>query len=77
LQRGIEALGDALPSPWGPRIEFIVRQIGGVIWLQITLIVVALRVALSAIAVAWRIIAGRDRLQWNQSRRWPSKGPAA
>ena len=76
LQRGIEALGDALPSPWGPRIEFIVRQIGGVIWLQITLIVVALRLALSAIAVAWRIIAGRDRRLWNQSRRWPSKGLA-
>jgi hypothetical protein len=22
LQHGIEALGDAIPSPWGPRIEF-------------------------------------------------------
>lgn len=61
LQRGIEAIGDALPSPWGPRIEFIVRQIGGVIWLQITLIVVALRFALSTVATAWRLIAGRDR----------------
>jgi hypothetical protein len=75
LQRGIEALGDALRSPWGPRIEFIVRQIGGVIWLQITLIVVALRFALSTIAVAWRLLTGRDRRQWNQSRHLPSPRP--
>ena len=65
LQRAIEALGDILPSPWGPRIEFIVRQIGGVIWLQITLIVVAIRFALSTIAVAWRLIRRRDRGPWN------------
>ena len=71
LQRGIEALGDALPSPWGPRIEFIVRQIGGVIWLQISLIVVALRFVLSAIAGAWRLIAGRDQRQWNRLSHLP------
>ena len=61
LQRGIEALGDTVPPPWGPRIEFIVRQIGGVIWLQITLIVVALRLALSTIAATWRLIRHRDQ----------------
>jgi hypothetical protein len=66
MQRGIEAVGDAAPSPWGPRVEFVVRQIGGVIWLQITMVVVALRLVLSAIATAWRLIAGRDRRQWNQ-----------
>jgi hypothetical protein len=75
LQRGIEAVGDTVPPPWGPRIEFIVRQIGGVIWLQITLIVVALRFALSTIAIAWRLIVSRDRRQWNQSRRLPLPGP--
>jgi hypothetical protein len=69
LQRGIEALGDTVPPPWGPRIEFIVRQIGGVIWLQITLIVVALRLALSMVVAIWRLVAGRDRRLWNQSRR--------
>jgi hypothetical protein len=36
LQRGIEAVGDAIPPPWGPRIEFVFREIGGLIWLQIT-----------------------------------------
>ena len=66
MQRGIEAVGDAVPPPWGPRVEFVVRQIGGVIWLQITMVVVVLRLVLSAIATAWRLIAGRDRRQWNQ-----------
>jgi hypothetical protein len=61
MQRGIEAVGDAIPGPWGPRMEFVVREIGGVIWLQITLLVIALRLALSTIAAIWRLIAGRDR----------------
>jgi hypothetical protein len=43
MLRGIEAVGDAAPSPWGPRVEFVVRQISGVIWLQITMVVGALR----------------------------------
>jgi hypothetical protein len=45
LQRAIQhgkAIGDSIPSPWGSRIEFIFREIGGFIWLQITLIVVFL-----------------------------------
>jgi len=60
LQRGIEAVGDAIPPPWGPRIEFVFREIGGLIWLQITLFVVALRVGLSAVAAVWRFIVRRD-----------------
>ena len=66
MLRGIEAVGDAAPSPWGPRVEFVVRQISGVIWLQITMVVVALRLVLSAIATAWRLISGRDSQQWNK-----------
>ena len=61
MQRGIEAIGDAVPAPLGPRMEFVVREIGGVIWLQITLLVLALRLALSTIAAVWRLISGRDR----------------
>lgn len=60
IQRGMEAAGDAIPSPWGPRIEFIFREIGGFIWLQITLIVVCLRVILSGIAGGWRLLRRRD-----------------
>ena len=60
LQRGVqhamEAVGNNVPSPWGPRIEFVFREIGGMFWLQITAIVLALRVALSSIAILWRFI---------------------
>jgi len=62
LQRGIEAIGDAIPPPWGPRAEFVFREIGGLIWLQITLVVLALRIGLSAIAGFWRLVARRDRV---------------
>jgi len=44
----------------GPRIEFVFREIGGFIWLQITLIVVALRVFLSGIAGLWRLLRRSD-----------------
>ena len=66
MQRGIETVGDAVPSPWGPRMEFAIREIGGVIWLQITFLVLALRLALSTFAALWRMIAGRDRRRWDQ-----------
>lgn len=55
IQRGMETVGDSIPAPWGPRIEFVFREIGGFIWLQITLIVVFLRVVLSGIASVWRL----------------------
>lgn len=61
IQRGIESLGDAIPSPWGPRIEFVFREIGGFVWLQITLFVVMLRIVLSTLAAMWRFIFRRDR----------------
>ena len=60
IQRGMEAVGDSIPPPWGPRIEFVFREIGGFIWLQITLIVVLLRVLLSGIANAWRLFRARE-----------------
>jgi hypothetical protein len=60
IQRGMEIVGDNIPSPWGPRIEFVFREIGGFIWLQITLVVVFLRVALSSISSVWRLPRKRD-----------------
>ena len=60
IQRGMEAVGDSIPPPWGPRIEFVFREIGGFIWLQITLIVVFLRVVLSGIASVWRLLRRSD-----------------
>ena len=61
IQHGMETIGDTIPSPWGPRIEFVFREIGGFIWLQITLIVVVIRVALVTIAGMWRLLRRKDR----------------
>jgi len=61
LQHGFEAAGDAIPPPWGPRIEFVFREIGGLIWLQITLLVVLLRIALATIAMIWRALRRREQ----------------
>ena len=60
MQRGMETVGDNVPRPWGPRIEFVFREIGGFVWLQITLIVVLLRMILSGIASVWRLLRRRD-----------------
>ena len=62
IQRGIEFLGDNIPPPWGPRIEFVFREIGGLIWLQITVLVLVLRIALSTVSMIFRLAVRRDRL---------------
>jgi hypothetical protein len=54
IQRGMEEIGDTIPPPWGPRIEFVFREIGGLIWLQITLLILGLRIVLSSIAAIMR-----------------------
>lgn len=56
----IEAVGDAIPAPWGDRIEIILREVGGFIWLQITVLIIAMRIALSSFAGLWRLIRRRD-----------------
>jgi hypothetical protein len=59
VTHGFEAIGDALPSPWGARIEVVLREIGGFVWIQITALIILLRLALSGIAMVWRY--GRRR----------------
>jgi hypothetical protein len=51
---GIEAVGDALPYPWGDRIEIVLRELGGFLWIQITAVILLLRIVLSTIAAIWR-----------------------
>ena len=55
MQRGIETVGDAVPPPWGHG-WIVFREIGGSIWLQITVVVLAVRIMLSTIAATWRFI---------------------
>ncbi len=63
---GIEAIGDALPYPWGDRIEIVLRELGGSFWLQVTAVIVLLRIVLSSIAMALR--ARRRRLDARSGR---------
>jgi hypothetical protein len=51
---GIEAVGDHLPYPWGDRIEIVLRELGGSFWLQVTAVIILLRLLLSCIAMGWR-----------------------
>jgi len=55
--RGIEFIGDSVPTPWGDRLEIVLREVGGFLWLQITMFIVFVRICFSAIAALWR--AGR------------------
>src|SRR3954454_6134569 len=49
----IETAADAIPYPWGDRIEIALRELGGFVWFQITLAIVSLRIALSIVAAAY------------------------
>jgi hypothetical protein len=62
ITHGIEAIGDSLPSPWGDRAEVILRELGGFVWFQVTLIIVAVRVLFSGIATAWRFSRRDDKI---------------
>jgi hypothetical protein len=57
--QGIEIVGDFLPSPWGDRVEIVLREVGGMIWFQITFLIVGLRLVLSTIATGWRYFYSR------------------
>jgi hypothetical protein len=48
----IERLSDALPYPWGDRIEILLRVLGGSFWIQITVAIVIVRI------VSWLIGQG-------------------
>jgi hypothetical protein len=60
----IETIGDTIPSPWGDRIEILLREVGGFLWIQITLLIIAVRVTLSGVAGLWRLLRRRDGRVW-------------
>jgi hypothetical protein len=35
MTHSIEAVADQVPEPWGARLEIMLRELGGIIWLQI------------------------------------------
>ena len=43
LTHSIEHIADQVPEPWGARLEIMLRELGGIIWLQIAIAIIVLR----------------------------------
>src|SRR3989337_4269584 len=50
----IEQIADAIPYPWGDCTEIFVRTIGASVWLQIALVIVAVRIIAWLVCLALR-----------------------
>jgi hypothetical protein len=55
LTHAVESLADQVPEPWGSRVEIILRELGGIIWVQITVAIVLLRLILWVPFHLWRL----------------------
>jgi hypothetical protein len=55
----IETVADQVPEPWGSRLEVMLRELGGVIWIQIASAIVLLRLIIWLPFHLWRV--GRER----------------
>jgi hypothetical protein len=51
---GIEQACALLPYPWGDRVEVAIRGIGASFWIQITLVIIIVRVIAWMIGYIWR-----------------------
>lgn len=61
LTHAIETIADQVPEPWGSRVEIILRELGGIIWVQISVAIVLLRLILWVPFHIWRL--RRERAQ--------------
>ena len=51
----IETIADQVPEPWGSRLEIMMRELGGIIWVQIAAAIVALRLIIWVPFHIWRL----------------------
>ena len=51
----IESLADQVPEPWGARLEIMLRELGGMIWIQIATAIVLLRLIVWVPFHIWRL----------------------
>jgi hypothetical protein len=51
----IEILSDQVPEPWGARLEVMLRELGGMVWLQIASAIVLLRLIIWLPFHLWRL----------------------
>jgi hypothetical protein len=59
MTHSIETIADQVPEPWGARLEIMLRELGGIIWLQIAVAIVLLRLIIWVPFHLWRL--SRDR----------------
>src|ERR1700686_3025639 len=59
MTHSIETIADQVPEPWGSRLEIMLRELGGIIWLQIAVAIVVLRLIIWGPFHLWRL--SRDR----------------
>ncbi len=56
FSHGVERLADALPEKLGAYAEIGLRELGGLLWLQIAALILGLRLGLSLLVALWRLI---------------------
>jgi hypothetical protein len=49
-----------IPSPWGARIEILLKEVGGFVWFQITALIIVIRIVFSGVASGWRYTRRRS-----------------
>lgn len=59
MTHSMETVADQVPEPWGARLEIMLRELGGIIWLQIAAAIVLHRLIVWVPFHLWRL--GRDR----------------
>jgi uncharacterized membrane protein len=55
FSHGVEDIADVLPEKIGSYIEIGLRELGGLLWFQITALIVIVRIVLWGIAAIWRM----------------------
>jgi hypothetical protein len=56
FSHGVEQVTDPLPDKVGAYAEIALRELGGLLWLQIAALILALRVAMGSLAALWRLL---------------------
>lgn len=56
FSHGVESIADMLPDQVGSYVEIGLRELGGMLWFQITAVIVAIRLICSLIAMGWRAV---------------------
>lgn len=55
MTHSIKTIADQVPEPWGARLEIMLRELGGIIWLQIAIAIVLLRLIIWVPFHFWRL----------------------